>query len=257
MSMNTIRQAMAIGIILIGLEALKNKRYILFLIYVIAATFFHYTALICIAFLFSDMFDFKKNTVFGLTLLTALLAVSYRYLFGLLASSSLLSSIYGIYSADSKGYFTYHTVGMFAIALMVFVVGYLYLDGVSERTVSRKSSRKRFRRHLVLSKDKLIIRKEKISEADCFSENLIMYSVYFAVLFRLCAFIINVTSRFSYYFLPFLMIGFPHALRKIKDEGTKRVYMGLMLIAVTVFFLFIGYTKAERLWGTVPCLFCW
>ena len=46
MSMNVIRQAMAVGVILLGLEALKRKQYVKFAIYVVIATFFHTSAIL-------------------------------------------------------------------------------------------------------------------------------------------------------------------------------------------------------------------
>lgn len=60
MSMNVIRQAMAVGVILLGLEALKRKQYVKFAIYVVIATFFHTSAIIALLFILCDILTFKK-----------------------------------------------------------------------------------------------------------------------------------------------------------------------------------------------------
>lgn len=131
MSMNVIRQAMAVGVILLGLEALKRKQYVKFAIYVVIATFFHTSAIIALLFILCDILTFKKNTVYILTIVTVGFSLVYRFLFEKIISISSLSNLYGLYSAsgagDSGGYITFHTLGMFAIAAIILYIVVLYI----------------------------------------------------------------------------------------------------------------------------------
>lgn len=256
-TLNIVRQAIAIGIILLGLEALKQKKYIKFFIYVVIASFFHTTSIIAVVYLILDRLEFKKHTFYLLTIVTVGFALGYRFLFEKLLFSTGLSSMYGIYSStgrgDSGGYVTFHTLGMFLIALLIFVFGYLYLNEKASQTPMEVMSltKKKYR----FSKGVIQIHRN-LSEYTYWSESLLMYAVYMSILFRFSAFIINVTSRFSLYFFPFLVISIPHTCAKVKSSDKKIIY-GIMYLVLTVFFLVVGFAKAKALWGTVPYKFFW
>lgn len=233
MSFNVVRQAMAVGIIFIGLEALKNKKYVVYVLFVLAATLFHTTAIVALLLLLCNFLTFKKKTFYLLAVFTVVVAVGFRTLFNfLIMENPLLNVAYDIYSSDDSihagGYITYHTLITFLIALCVFLLG-------------QKNFNRPFRQ----------IRKDNFYSA-FWMESMLMYAVYFAVLFRFAAFIINVTSRFSLYFIPFLMIAFPHFCGKIPKAQVRQNTKLLMIIVVITYFLFIGYTRAEGMWETVP-----
>lgn len=260
MSMNVIRQAMAVGIILLGLEALKRKKYAKFVIYVAVATLFHTTAIIALFFILCDKLTFKKNTFYILTLATVGFSVVYRFLFEKLLSISSISDLYGIYSTsgagDSGGYITFHTLGMFAIALIVFV----YCSTVYRcETVLCRPYRCGKHGRTTFSLKGSVIKMNRIAPDTIvyWSESMLMYSVYLAVLFRFSAFIINVTARFSLYFIPFLMIAFPHAINKVQKENNRKLMQIGMLAVIIFFFLYLGFTRAGAMWGTVPYRFFW
>lgn len=260
MTMNVIRQAMAVGIVLIGLETLKRKQYVKFIIYVVIATFFHTSAIIALLLILCDKVTFKKNTFFVLTVLTAGFSFIYRFLFEKLLSIPLISNLYGLYAAsgagDSGGYVTFHTLGMFGIAAVVFVYcSVVYnCDSITCRPY-------RWGKHgrSIFSLEGSIIRKHRVEPETTvyWSESMLMYSVYLAVLFRFSAFIINVTARFSLYFIPFLMIAFPHAINKVQKDSNRKLMKTGMIAVIIFFFLYLGFTRAGAMWGTVPYRFFW
>lgn len=260
MSLNIVRQAMAVGIVLIGFEALKRKQHYKFVIYVLIATLFHTTAVVALLYLIIDRLEYKKHTLYLLTGATLVFSIGYRVIFNLVLNTTGLSALYGIYGisgqGDSGGYITFHTLGMFCIALMIFAIGHIYLEvyGYQKTTYTlslAKESKMGFSHHA------LIVRKTRRKYLVSWSESLVMYAVYFAVLFRFNAFIINVTSRFAMYFFPFLMISFPHSLAKMNKKSDKMLYMGIMIAALALFFFVIIITRAEALWGTLPYRFYW
>lgn len=255
MSMNVIRQAMAVGVILLGLEALKRKQYVKFAIYVVIATFFHTSAIIALLFILCDILTFKKNTVYILTIVTVGFSLVYRFLFEKIISISSLSNLYGLYSAsgagDSGGYITFHTLGMFAIAAIIFV----YCSAVYNcDVISCRPYRCGKYGRTTFSIKGGVIKMHRVTPDTTvyWSESMLMYSVYLAVLFRFSAFIINVTARFSLYFIPFLMIAFPHALNKVQNQNNRKLMKIGMITAIIFFFLYLGFTRAGAMWGTVP-----
>lgn len=232
MSLNVVRQAMAVGIILLGLKALKHKKYLVYVLFVLVATLFHTTAIVALLLLLCNFLTFKKKTFYVLAALTIAIAVGFRTLFNfLITENPLLNVAYDIYSSDSthaSGYITYHTLITFLIALYVFVLGQRRYNRPFRPT--RKAN----------------------FYTPYWEESMLMFAVYFAVLFRFAAFIINVTSRFSLYFIPFLMIAFPHFCYKIPKNQTRQTTTFMMMIVVIAYFLFIGFTRAEGMWETVP-----
>jgi len=255
MSMNIVRQAMAVGIILIGFEALKRKQYIKYLIYVGIAALFHTSAVVAVLLILCDRLRFKRNTFFVLAVVTAGVGAAYRVLFEAILRVSSLSFLYGIYSAtgpgDSGGYVTFHTLGMFGIALAVFVYCYSVYNcrSVSCRPYSCKT---KIRRILFFHNAKIQIKKVRMDSSIYWSESMLMYATYLAVFFRFSAFLINVTARFAMYFIPFLMIAFPHAVNKEQKSLNRKIAMVSGLAVILVFFIFLGFTRAGVMWGTVP-----
>ena len=242
MSINVIRQAMAVGIILIGLEALKKKKYFRFILYVLFATLFHTSAVIALLLLLCDKLTFKKHTFYLLAIVTVIFSVGYKAVFERLLNISSLSDLYGIYSStgagDSGGYITFHTLGMFLIALLIFIYCYLVFKN-EVRWVRPYEIGKSCERKVVISKNKIILKRISSSKKIYWSESMLMYTTYLAVLFRFSAFIINVTARFALYFIPFLMIAYPHACSKIQDKNTRFIFKVAVMVATLVFFLFI------------------
>lgn len=260
MSMNVVRQAMAVGIILLGLEALKRKKYIKYIIYVGVAALFHTSAIIALLLILCDMLKFKKHTFYILTILTVVFSRGYRFLFNRLLSISSLSNRYGLYSTsgtgDSGGYITFHTLGMFVIAAVIFAYCCMVYNG--KIITKRPYYWGEHGRTLFLLKGRVIKIKKIAPNTEVYwSESMLMYSTYLAVLFRFSAFIINVTARFSLYFIPFLMIAFPHALNKVQNKNTRKFMHVGMVLAVVFFFLYLGFTRVGEMWETVPYKFFW
>lgn len=260
MSLNVIRQAMAVGIILLGFESLKRKHYIRFIIWVVFATMFHTSAIIAVLLILCDKIRFKKNTFYFLTVATVGVGVVYRVLFEKILDISWFSNLYGLYSAsgtgDSGGYITFHTLGMFVIAALIFV----YCCSVYNcRKVWSRPYYYGKHGRITFSLKGPVIKLNRINRYTpvYWSESMLVYAVYLAVLFRFCAFIINVTARFALYFIPFLMIAFPHAVNKIQKESNRRLMQNSMLAIIIFFFLYLGFTRAGAMWGTVPYKFFW
>ena len=64
MNLCVIRQAMAVGIILCGIDLLKQKKILKYCMVVLLATLFHSSAVICFALILCNYVKLKKNTMY-------------------------------------------------------------------------------------------------------------------------------------------------------------------------------------------------
>lgn len=251
MNLCVIRQAMAVGIILCGIDLLKQKKILKYCMVVLLATLFHSSAVICFALILCNYVKLKKNTMYLLAGAIIGLPLIYRVIFERILKISYFSSVYGLYNnnAHANGYITIHTLGMFAIMLLIFVVGFL---GYKDRS-GRESSQDYIvtRRSVGIKIGRLVLRMRK-SVSEELTYSFLMYATYLATLFRMSAFIVNVTARLSLYFMPFAMILYPEALLRIDNANDKKIINFFALGGITAFALFIFAFRAESLWGIVP-----
>lgn len=252
--LNATRQSIAFAIALFGIEKLKQKQYFFFLVYSLIAAMIHTSSAVCLIMLILDRIELKKNDLYLLTAATVAIVGSYDYIVTRLFSLNVFGGFYNIYQVGVRhaaGYTTIHTVGMFLISLYVMIVAFInYKRGKTVQYDDIKNSRIRYRYRLIGGK--LIKRKVRVAES--ISNSNVMYGTYLTMLFRMGAFFVNVTARLAYYFMPYVMIGFPRIVNA--DPKNKRVYMSIMYLLLTAFFLYILIFRGD-LWGVTPYKFFW
>lgn len=251
MNLSGIRQAMAVGIILCGIEFLKQKKTLKFCIVVILAMLFHTSASICFALVLCNWVQFKKNTMYWFAAVILGLPLIYRVIFERVLNISFFSSVYGLYSnnAHADGYVTIHTLGMFAIMLFILIIGFWGYEDRSGAELSQDTTVIKRKRGIRIGQT-VIWRRRKISGE--LSYSFLMYATYLAALFRMSAFIVNVTARLSLYFIPFAMILYPEAIKRLGFSENKKIIKLGIWGGLTAFALYIIIFRAESLWGIVP-----
>ena len=80
-NMNTIRQAMAVSIVIMGLGTLRDKKYVKYIIFVLVAVLFHKSALIAFVLVFLDKIRLTPNRLIFLLVILAVIPASYSALF--------------------------------------------------------------------------------------------------------------------------------------------------------------------------------
>lgn len=259
MSMNVVRQAMAVGILIMGFGYLKKKQYFRYILVVFLATSFHTTAIIGVLLVMVDKIKFKRNTIILLSAGLVAITFTFRFMTEQLLQNPYMSSLYGIYSlsgaGDSGGYVTIHTLGMFAITLMFFLM--LYYFSCFERIELAES---RFSNIGVVNtvriqacKIKIIANEQRIE----WSASFLLYALFLAMLFRFMSFLMNVMSRFSLYFFPFIMVAFSRLCGSPIGQKRRTFLYIFTYFTLTLFFLYIVMFRAESLWGNVPYQFFW
>lgn len=234
-SLNIVRQSIAIGIILLGYEFLKRKQYTKYIIIVVIASLFHTSAIIALILILFDRVSYKKS--YSILAFVGMFAFSFIYssFFQWILGEGRVQEQYAFYEIGQghfQGFITYHTLGMFVISLFIFLV--------MSYNVSKQSRRK----------DSILM--NRIYGG--WSYSILIYAVMVAMFFRFAAFFANVTSRISYYFIPFIMIAFPYVMNEFSYKKRK-LLRAAMFCALTIFY-FIVLTRAKETWGTVPFEWC-
>lgn len=253
-SLNIVRQSIAIGIILLGMEHLKRKEYMKFALYVLIASLVHTSAIIVLVLIVLDHIRFRRSMLVILTAITVVFSAGYTYVVNAFLGSSLGSNytIYELGVEHAAGYVTFHTLGMFCITLYLFIVCAIYFNSSLDFETNNNLRVKKYRLNLREMKIHINHSADTQARSEYWSDSLLVYATYLCMVFRLCAFIINVAARFAYYFLPLALIAFPQVYERIESAKKRQIVKYLMYSMLILFFVVITALKAESLWGVIP-----
>lgn len=224
-SLNLMRQSMAIGFILLGFEKLKNKKWIQYSIYVIIATCFHTSSLVCLLFLL--FYRFKNNRkLISITLLTSILF----FIGGNLIFEILLRYIpkYAIYEGSEFVSSNYFAALIIAIMnLLLFVFG-LWIYRATKDTVSSEY-------------------KESVFLSYIMATNTIV---------SVLAIKIGLFSRLLPFLSIFSIIWVANALSTIKQVKERILWTTIILIFTFIYFILIILVRPEW-YGATPYIPFW
>ena len=67
----------------------------------------------------------------------------------------------------------------------------------------------------------------------------------------------NIISRFTFYFIPFVIILYPYAINSFKKKS-NRIILHLAVYGIcALYFIWITMSNADVLYGVVPYQFFW
>ena len=117
----------------------------------------------------------------------------------------------------------------------------------------------------VLGYNVLVINRRKTSEIELnkravlipLNDSFLLYCILAALMCRILSNRISIMGRVSYYFYPFVWIAIPRVIGNIKNRNNRMIVKYGLLSMAFLMFLYIGYTSAGTLFGTVPYEFFW
>lgn len=213
--MNIMRQAVAIGFVLLAFENLKNKKYIKYFLEVGIATCFHSSAILALVLIILKKFKYKKKYNKFLIPTFIIVFIFGRRILNILGSFSprLLEYIGGEY--DVSNY-----LGSIIIATIPLIMLY-------------------FGNNILKNKDK-----DEIKEID-FLRKIMIVNIIFAVLsIRVILF-----NRFTAYFAVFQLAWIPNMLRIMKKNRVE--FKMLFSIAFIIYWMVIMIYRPEW-YGAIP-----
>lgn len=245
--MNIVRQAIAISIILLGYEFLKKetdklRNYSIFAIFVLVAATIHSSAVLCLLLILFKELKFKRKHILIGAVCTVVFYLMYQQIFSFVLNLFGLSGEYAGYltkETESVGHINKQSIYMFITIAMAFVIGCVTL--VIERKVRNKSDEKSSGNEYLLTHN----------------EGFLLYTGLLATVCRLMVFRMNIINRYSYFFLPFVLLLYPMAIYNCKLKSNRKVVKWAIYIILAIYFVWMTISYEASFHQTVPYEFFW
>lgn len=246
MYMNIIRQALAVSVVLLGYIFLdKSQRsmmdYVKFALFVLIASTFHNSAILCLIMIVFDRMQFKRRDILISGAITALCYVLYSKVFILVAN--LISNDSGSYASymekagENVGNINRQSITSLILTAGAFFIGVYILVWKNRRHIKNMDSKEMY----VLTRN----------------ESFLLYMGLLATICRLLIFKMNIINRFSYYFVPFIVLLYPYAINQITYVPNRKIIRTAVYLAYGIYFIWMTVSFAEKFYGAVPYVPFW
>jgi len=215
-SLNLVRQFIAIGIILVSLNAIMNQQLFKSMLCIGIAAMFHSSALLCIPFFFFQKIKMSKRVIISISLVAAFIAFFYEYIIRIVA---ILLPKYARYleGAGSSSYFNILILALSLIMLLYIKEYSLY--GVAD--------------------DKML--------------NFFISATVFCMI--ITAFTVKIVyfARASFYFFAISIFSIPYCWNQTKGRIEQYVFKAVIIVAAIILFLHLlnantGTIAPYQLW---------
>lgn len=244
MYMNIIRQAVAVSILLLAYLIFSESKkkvhnYVVFVLLVILASVFHSSAILCLVYLLFDRLKFTKIHMLLGIVVTALIYVGYSSVYKFVLSILGGNDKYNSYLESEKygvGHMNSQSIYYVIITLGAFLLGYYILVWKDKTS------------HKLFAKQEYKVKS---------NESFMLYMSFIAFACRLLIFKMSIITRFTFYFIPFVLILYPYAISKFKRRS-NRIILNLTVYGVClIYFMWVTLSNADALYGVVPYEFFW
>lgn len=242
--MNIVRQAIAISIVLLGYEFLKRetdklKNYAIFALFVLGASSIHVSAILCLLLiLFKELKFTKKQILLGLVGTAVFYFLYQQILVLVLNLSGLIGEYYGYLTkkGESVGYINLQSIYMFFTIALSFIIGCLTMVIRRKRNTTNKT---------------------KIEYVLSNYESFLLYMGLLATICRLMVFRMNIINRYSYFFVPFVLLLYPISIYNCKSKKDRKVLRRFVYIVLAIYFVWMTVSYEASFHRTVPYEFFW
>lgn len=244
MYMNIIRQAVAVSILLLAYLIFSESKkkvhnYVVFVLLVMLASALHSSAILCLIYLLFDKLKFTKIHMLLGIVVTALIYVGYSSVYKFVLSILGGNDKYSSYLDSEKygvGHMNSQSIYYVIITLGAFLLGYYILVWKDKTS------------HKLFAKQEYKVKS---------NESFMLYMSFIAFACRLLIFKMSIISRFTFYFIPFVLILYPYAISKFKRRS-NRIILNLTVYGVClIYFMWVTLSNADALYGVVPYEFFW
>lgn len=231
MYLNIIRQALAVSFVLFGYIIFDRSKktpffYLIWFCFIIIASLIHNTAIICVLLILFSVVKLEKKRIIWLMVLGVVVYVFYDRFFNLFAGYLGYQS-YSHKDGESVGHINFDTVYNFALAAGAFLIG-------AYTIICTGKSR-------------------KINEyANPQTDRILLYASYTATLFRMLIFQMNILNRFTYYFIPFVIIMYPYAIARFQRKTNQKTVFFVVYLLYLGYFIYMTVKRAALFYGVVP-----
>ncbi|MCL2638740.1 MAG: EpsG family protein [Oscillospiraceae bacterium] len=220
-SMNLMRQYLALGVLLFGINLIKEKKYFKFLLVSLAAMMFHYSAIICLIYFFLYKIKIKKGMLLALSGVMVVILLNFRQIMFLIYQFELFNKYSGYIGGRFDTADSTRWVKM-AIALLILI---FFLINTKEKE-DEKGIKHNFIVNLLL--------------AWAMIETLATNSYIF--------------TRIAPYLDFIAIIAIPKALSSIKEKKIKTVFIIIIYAVMIAYFVVSRMINISRV---MPYNFYW
>lgn len=236
-----IAQSMAIAILVISIELfLKKNKNIKFIIGVCLAASFHSSSILCVLLILVNNIKLKNWSIIYIAIIGSLFAIFYQNIFSTVTN---ILPEYNRYISSSSlmnqraGYINLNSIINALILLIIFIVGYIIFSKKCNRNGKKIEWLKNTQNTL--------------------TTDFLIYTSFFAFLFRALVFKMNTLGRFSYFFYPFLPITVSRIYNNIQNNKNKEFCLIILVFLCTSYFGITTLFWIKGLFGIVPYKFFW
>jgi hypothetical protein len=243
MYMTMMRQAMAVCIVLIALEIWKRKdwkikRYVLFVAIVILAMQFHSSAFIAFFMPIFDFLPFKRKHIFISTLVMIASFALYNQMFKAVSFLQIGKRDYTEFYSSSGEAINKISLYFVFVYVLIFAIGTLSLVYYNKKMENQSSGL-------------------AVTDESGFSNSFLLYMVLILAVCRITGLKINIMARMTYYFMPFVYVLLPRSINCFQNINNKKIVKLTMYFFMTAAFIWLTYSSAASMYGTVPYQFFW
>ena len=246
MYMNIIRQALAVSVVLIGYIFLdKSKRsifdYIKFTLFVLVASTFHDSAILCLVMIVFDKMKFKRRDILLSGVITMICYVVYSKLFVFVAN--LISNDNGCYvSYMEKAGENVGNINLQSITSLILTAGAFFIGA-----------------YVLIWKNRIYTDENDTDEIMIMDkyESFLLYMGLLATVCRLLIFKMNIINRFSYYFIPYIVLLYPYAIDQIAYVPNRKIIRMAVYFSYGLYFVWMTVSFADKFYGAVPYIPFW
>lgn len=237
MSMNIIRQQLAVSILLIAFHYWMNNKKLKGILIALLASTFHSSAIIVLPVLLLYGMKFKKNYLYLSAGISLFLMVTYKYIIKIY---SIISSI--LHLSNNKDYASYleneafgigtvniNNILSVALAIIFFCIAYYYI---------------------------IFINKTK-DETQLKRQHFYLFMAAFYMIINIVALKMVIISRLQYYFLPFILLIIPESISLLTKNKNKLLIIILLFSILLFRFTYVFFNSADDLYGVTPYKFFW
>ncbi|CUO14510.1 Uncharacterised protein [Turicibacter sanguinis] len=218
---SAMRQALAVSIILLGFDNLKNKKYIKFTLYVLIASLFHQSAILALLFILFNNKKYNKNFVYQLLIIFVVFFIFGKNIFNFLVRLSPRLAGYSTSKFNVENYFG--AFFQFILNLILFGIGYL----------------------ITYKYEKNLLKDRKNPN------NIYIGILAVANIFSLLTMKVSIFNRFSPYFSIFIIIWLPNSIVKIQNPKNKIFITTVIVSCLFCYWVIINYFRPEW-YGMIP-----
>lgn len=236
--MNVVRMWIAVAILSYAIPLIENRKTLRFVLLVIAAGMFHYSAFIFIFFPLFSRIKWNTNRIWLLMIASVGILTVATPLF------TFITRLIGRYSGylDSV-YFSENNVGTylsFAIDLAFFIL--IYLEKKERRRINKYG-----RYSYVVPEGDDNTKKES---------DIVFAAILIAIALDIIGLSNSIMNRLSNYYRIFFLLAIPEALLKIRIRSNAWIIKSFIIFALAVQFIIV-ITYRPHWSGVIPYLFFW